>query len=300
MSEDTLGISVITRGFRFQNNLTLPAIGMRRLNVQFTQIEECIRTSLFAVDSLPRNPPLERREVLLLQLVKADAQKLGKLKSRIEFALIFDRVTEDVTGEISRRHWPNAGKVWRYILHSSATIATAPFSLEHLKLSRDYSGQTNAMYIQPSDAEKIEPFLSRSSDAAAFKAYQTVHELLSAIRNHDLITRLSPTTTLLVREHEKRKPDPWLGNALKTLYEHRCQICTNDFRPRYSTAYADTRIIRSVQPEHEPLSKDLLVLCPNHNAIIGASKATFDFDKLLFTYPNGLVEKLMLRDHLVA
>lgn len=74
---------------------------MRRLNVQFSQIEECIRKSLFAIDGLPANPPLKAGEELLLQLVKQDAVRLGKQSSRVEFALIFDHYEEDPTGEIS-------------------------------------------------------------------------------------------------------------------------------------------------------------------------------------------------------
>ncbi len=105
---------------------------MRRLNVQFSQIEECIRTSLFAVEGLPRNPPLKPGEELLLQLVKEDAKGLGKLGSRVEFALLFERAIDDPTGELSRTHWPNAGKTWRYILHCSETVPTIPFSLENL------------------------------------------------------------------------------------------------------------------------------------------------------------------------
>jgi hypothetical protein len=47
------------------------------------------------------------------------------------------------------------------------------------------------------------------------------------------------------------------------------------------------------------MSTDLAVLCPNHHAIIGATRATFDRRGLEFRYPNGLVEKLTLRDHLL-
>jgi hypothetical protein len=94
---------------------------MRRLNVQFSQIEECIRTSMFAVDMLPVYPPLRQGEELLLQLVKADATALGKLDSRIEFTLIYDRNVSDATGAISREHWPNAGKTWKHILFCSET-----------------------------------------------------------------------------------------------------------------------------------------------------------------------------------
>src|SRR5260370_32820821 len=108
---------------------------------------------------LPKSPPLQRGEELLLQLIKEDAAGLGKLDSRIEFALIFDRVQEDPTGQISREHWPNAGKTWKYILHCSETVPTIPFNLEKLRLSKDYAGQTNPYYIEPQDAARIQPYL---------------------------------------------------------------------------------------------------------------------------------------------
>lgn len=273
---------------------------MRRLNVQFTQIEECIRLSLFAVDMLPQNPPLELGEELLLQLVKVDAQDLGRLDSRIEFALVFDHVQEDPTGDISRQHWPSAGKVWKYILHCSETVPTVPFSLEKLGLSKDYAGQTNPVYIEPRDAAKIRPYVKGSSGAAELTALAGVTGLLTAIRNYDTVVRLSPVRTTRIHEHERRLSDPWLGDALKLLYEHRCQVCVHDFRPKYGEPYADTRFINPLNRGGEPLSRNLVVLCPNHNAIIGVTEASFDWQVIAWRYPNGLVEKLTLRDHLLS
>lgn len=272
---------------------------MRRLNVQFSQIEECIRTSLFAVDGLPRNPPLEPGEELLLQLVKQDAESLGKLDSRIEFALLFERVQDDPTGALSRAHWPNAGKTWRYILHCSETVPTIPFSLENLGLSRDYGGQANPMYIEPGDAARIRPFLKGGLAPAELPGIASVQDLLLSIRNYDRIVRLAPARTGRVREHERRLSDPWLGDALKLLYEHRCQICRHDFRPRYGTPYADTRFLTPLASGGEPVSRNLVVICPNHDAIIGATSAKFDDRALAFRFPNGLVEKIDLRDHLL-
>lgn len=113
---------------------------MQRLNVRQPQIIECIEKSMFAVDSIPR---FSQGEILLLQLVKQDAISIGKLHSRVEFALIYDHYEIDHTGEISRHHWPSAGKIWKYILFCSKTIPTIPFSLEDLPLSTDYGGQSN-------------------------------------------------------------------------------------------------------------------------------------------------------------
>lgn len=272
---------------------------MRRMNVQFSQIEECIRTSLFAVDGLPRNPPLVRGEPLLLQLVKADALRLEKLARRVEFALIFDHVSEDRDGSISRLRWPNAGKVWRYILHCSETVAVLPFSLEKLGLSKDYGGQTNAMYIEPEDTARIVPYLKHSEQAQSLPAATSVRDLQATIRNHDVVVRLSPMQSTQVSVHERRLRDPWLGDALKVLYDHKCQICVNDFRPRYGVPYADTRFITPVKSSADLVSQNLLVLCPNHNAIVGAAGAQFDKDAFAYRYENGLVERITLRDHLL-
>lgn len=273
---------------------------LRRLNVRFTQIEECIRLSLFAVDALPQNPPLQPGEELLLQLVKADAVDLSKLASRIEFALIFDHVQEDPSGEISRQHWPNAGKVWRFILHCAETVPTVPFSLEQLELSKDYAGQSNAVYIEPSDASRIRPYIKGAGAPAELPSLGGVTGLLAAIRNYDTVVRLSPVRTTRIGEHERRLGDPWLGDALKLLYEHRCQVCLHDFRPKYGEPYADTRFINPLNRGGEPLSRNVVVLCPNHNAIIGMTAAAFDWQGMAWRYPNGLIEKVTLRDHLLS
>jgi hypothetical protein len=271
---------------------------MRRLNVQFTQIEECIRKSLFALPNLPANPPLRRGEELLLQLVLSDAKRLGKEDSRIEFALIFDHVEEDPTGRISRTHWPHADRTWRYILHCSETIPTIPFSLERLGLRKSYAGQLTAVHIEPEDERKIRPYLKGGTPAVELWSVASAEELLRAIRNYDQVLRLSPARATRVREHRRRITDPWLPDALKRFYDHRCQVCAHDFQPRYGVAYADTRVLET-KPQAAPVSTDVVVLCPNHNAIVGVAGARFDRRELAFAYPNGLVEKLMLREHLL-
>jgi hypothetical protein len=272
---------------------------MRRLNVQFTQIDECISKSLFALPNLPANPPLRKGEELLLQLVLQDARRLGKEEQRIEFALIFDHVEEDPSGEFSRRHWPDADRTWRFILHCSETIPTIPFSLERLGLSRSYAGQLSCMYLDPRDEAKVRPYLKDGTPAVDLWSVASVEELLRAIRNYDRVLRLAPEKRTLVEEHGRRIADPWLPDALKRFYNHRCQVCLNDFEPRYGVPYADTRVVSSTSGR-APVSTDVVVLCPNHSAIIRAAEAGFDRRSLAFSYPNGLVEKVTLRDHLLS
>lgn len=272
---------------------------MRRLNVKLAQIEECIRTSLFAVEALPRTHPLEKGELLLLQLVLDDARRLGKEDSRVDFALVFERAEPDPDGSLSRAHWPNAGKTWRYILRCSETLPTIPFSLEKLRLSQDYGGQVNPAYIEPADAAKIRPYIKGGVEPAQLPEVTSVRGILASLRNYDRIIREAPVRTTSVREHSRRLSDPWLGDALKQLYEHRCQICRHDFKPQYGVPYADTRFLVPLDRGGQPVSRNLLVVCPNHDAIIGAAGAEYDDRVLAFHYPNGLVEKVDLRDHLL-
>jgi hypothetical protein len=273
---------------------------MRRLNVQFSQIEECIEKALFAVDTLPQNPPLEPGEILLLQLVKVDARNLGKLESRIEFGLVFDHVIRDSDGEISRRHWPNAGKVWRYILVCRETVSSLPFSLEALNLAHDYAGQTQCFYVEPGDAAIIAKYFRPDLAIPSIRAIASPRVLLRAIHNYDAVIRLSPEKLTKVSEHTRRINDPWPGDALKTLYAHKCQICTHDFLPRYGVAHSETRFITNLAQGGSLESKNRIVVCPNHNAIISVTRPRFDSDKLAFEYENGLTERLLLREHLLA
>ena len=127
---------------------------MRRLNVRRAQIEECKQKQLFAINFKPQKPPLEKGELLLLQLVKTEALQSGKQSGRIEFALEFDHFEEDHDGSLSRKHWPSEDRRWRWILHCSSIKPVKQFSIEELNLSRSYDGQDNARYIDAAKMKK--------------------------------------------------------------------------------------------------------------------------------------------------
>ena len=125
---------------------------MRRLNVRQAQLQECIEESMFALGS---RPSLQNGEILLLQLVKGDAKQAGKLHGRIEYALVFSHIEADPDGKISRKHWPKENRVWKWIIHGSETLRFAPFSLEDMDLSKDYSGQSNAQKLSAADEQLV-------------------------------------------------------------------------------------------------------------------------------------------------
>jgi len=267
---------------------------MQRLNVKQSQIRECIERSMFAVDIFPS---FAKGEILLLQLVKAEAAAVGKLHSRIDFALVYDHYEVDDTGEISRLHWPFAGKTWRYILFCLETIPTVPFSLEHLGLSTDYAGQTNPRAIRAEDEEKILPFIWGQTSGYKLRDSFGPGLVRETVANYDIVAVRQKPAKIMVPEHEEFYRDALLSESLKSVYDHRCQVCGMNFRIKYDEPFAETHHIQPLSAGGLDIGRNIVVVCPNHHRIVHRTNARFDYEKLLYTYPNGLQERLILADH---
>jgi len=282
-----------------------------RLNVREIQIAECIHWRKFAFDNPPRNPEVQKGDVLLLQLVLADARKFGKENNRIEFALIFDHYEEDHNGTASAYYWPKAGKAWRWILFCSDVVPTIPFSLEKLSISDNYSGQTNPVRISEEDASKIIPYLLRYAARPVEEIGKKIHSIVAhdaadeyklwaLLRNNDRIVEDSPDQVewVTVPQRKEIRRNPELPLTLKELYSHRCQICAYDFKSNYGQPYSETHHVIWLSRGGVDHSNNLIVVCPNHHRIIHETKPDFDRENLVFIYPNRFRERLQLADHL--
>jgi hypothetical protein len=280
---------------------------MRRLNVREAQIDECIQKSVFAIGFRPQHPALQPGELLLLQLVKKEAQRLGKLKSRVNFALVFERLEQDYEGTISRLYWPDEGRVWPWIIYGQATVPSVPFSLEDLPLSKSYEGLFNPGYIEKQDEEIILPYIQWDLAELPAPTLQLVPasevsqkfgrtRALSAIYNHDRIAALRPVPKILTST-EVFVRNQWLSESLKAYYDCSCQICGTDFEPLYGVPVADTHHIEYLSEGGPDVSGNIVVVCPNHHRVLHATHAYFNRQHLIYEYPNGLREPLMRTDH---
>jgi len=245
---------------------------------------------MFAVDILPR---FHKGEILLLQLVKSQARDVGKVHSRIEFALIYDHYEVDYTGEISRHHWPLAGKTWRYILFCSETIPTVPFTLEDLPLSGDYAGRTNPRAISPQDELLILPYIWGEMSGYELRDNFGPTLVREAVANYDATVIRKEPRRVLIPEHEEFYRDQLLAESLKSVYDHRCQICGMNFRIKYDEPFAETHHIRPLSEDGLDVGENIVVICPNHHRIIHKTVPAFDRSRLLYRYPNGLEERLI-------
>lgn len=95
-----------------------------------------------------------------------------------------------------------------------------------------------------------------------------------------------------------RKLNKKIGDNLKRLYGYRCQICGRLIGEEYGSHVAEAHhidyFVRSLNND----ASNQIILCPNHHSIIHDVDPVFDRTRLLYTYANGVEEKLVINRHL--
>ncbi len=95
-----------------------------------------------------------------------------------------------------------------------------------------------------------------------------------------------------------RKLDQKIGENLKLLYGYRCQICGcligEVFDSHVVEAHHIDYFVKSLNND----ANNQMILCPNHHSIIHEADPVFDRKRLLYIYPNGLRQSLMVNKHL--
>jgi len=95
-----------------------------------------------------------------------------------------------------------------------------------------------------------------------------------------------------------RRLDRAIGENLKNVYGHRCQVCGEQVAASYDAKVDEVHHIDPFVTSFNNDVSNLMVLCPNHHRIVHATHATFQTNKLAFRYPNGLEERLKINYHL--
>lgn len=95
-----------------------------------------------------------------------------------------------------------------------------------------------------------------------------------------------------------RKLDKSIGDTLKRLYDYRCQVTGEKIGDNYSAHVVEAH---HIIPFTESLNNDasnIIIVNPTFHRIIHKANPEFDNATLSFKFPNGVVEKLKLTDHL--
>lgn len=113
-------------------------------------------------------------------------------------------------------------------------------------------------------------------------------------------SHIDETATIIEQKitSKVRKLDRSLIQNLKKVYDFKCQICRRGFIDKYDVHIAEAHHIIPFVTSYNNNSDNLMILCPNHHRIIHKANPDFFRSKLIYIYPNGLEEKLLLNKHL--
>ena len=95
-----------------------------------------------------------------------------------------------------------------------------------------------------------------------------------------------------------RKLNRKIGENLKILYNYRCQICGKTIGEEYGSHIAEAHHIDYYVNSLNNDSNNQMVVCPNHHSIIHDANPRFDRKRMLYLYPNGLEQRIVVNLHL--
>lgn len=85
---------------------------------------------------------------------------------------------------------------------------------------------------------------------------------------------------------------------MKLLYEYQCQICGRFIGKQYGAHVVEAHHIEYFVESLNNDSNNQLIVCPNHHSIIHEVNPIFERENLVYIYPNGIQEGLLVNRHL--
>lgn len=95
-----------------------------------------------------------------------------------------------------------------------------------------------------------------------------------------------------------RKLDKSIGDTLKKFYDYRCQVTGEKIGDQYSAHVVESHHILPFTESLNNNASNIIIVNPTFHRVIHKAKPEFDKTALSFKFPNGVVEKLTLTDHL--
>ena len=147
------------------------------------------------------------------------------------------------------------------------------------------------------DSYVLEPIIA--NDLQEFKASITNQEerVVEATIDYDM---KDPEADMVSDERMMRirKLNRKIGENLKILYNYKCQICGRmigeEFGSHIAEAHHIDYYVRSLNND----SNNQMIVCPNHHSIIHDANPRFDRKRMMYLYPNGIEQRLVLNMHL--
>lgn len=178
----------------------------------------------------------------------------------------------------NQENYPNRKDMWQ--INYSGVVAQ--------RIREIFSTQENFLLYSKGDKDTF--YLEPSVDVDE----ATLEKLL------DLPTLNDPQAALIEQFglQRYRQLNRQIGEQLKRNYKFRCQICGRNVGEFYGVALAECHHIEPFATSLNNNAANLIIVCPNHHRIIHAAAPTFDRQRKLYLYPNGVEEFLQLNEHL--
>ena len=113
-----------------------------------------------------------------------------------------------------------------------------------------------------------------------------------------IVNKTDPNATIIEKTRKIRKLSAAIGDSLKELYEFRCQICGCKVGEKYNSNIIHAHHIDYFSKSLNNDANNIMILCPNHHAIIHDKNPKFNKRNKIFTYENGYSEGLLLNKHI--
>ncbi len=95
-----------------------------------------------------------------------------------------------------------------------------------------------------------------------------------------------------------RHLDRSIGDSLKRLYDYRCQMTGERVGEEQEALCVEAHHIVPFTQSLNNNYSNIIILSPSYHRIVHKVNPEFNREELTFTFPNGLVEKVMLDKHL--
>ena len=184
---------------------------------------------------------------------------------------------------------------WSYIEHAKSL--QSPSSKKPIPLLEDMKEYLAIYTTEYDDSYILEPIVA--SDLQEYRDMvkdQQEHRIESEF-DYDLVDTKAGFI-ISERMTRIRKLNRKIGENLKLLYGYRCQICGQLIGEEFGAHIAEAHHIDYYVKSLNNDSNNQMVVCPNHHSIIHEADPKFDRKRMMYLYPNGVEQKLVLNLHL--
>lgn len=170
-------------------------------------------------------------------------------------------------------------------------------SKNHISVPEDMKEYLAIYTTEYDDSYVLEPIVANDLKAYKVSIRDQEERLVEATIDYDV---KDPNADLVFDERitRIRKLNRKIGENLKILYNYRCQICGRMIGEEFGSHIAEAHHIDYYVQSLNNDSNNQMIVCPNHHSIIHDANPRFDRRRLLYLYPNGVEQKLMLNVHL--